>query len=66
MQDSNQPTQLQRLAIDSCDFARSKFINYILPGANNKGADQTVWMCRLVCTFDVHMQLRQVLSRQGP
>ena len=31
---------------------------------NNKGADQTAQMCRLVCSFGVTNQ-RQVFSRQG-
>ena len=65
MQDSNQPTQLQSLS--RCrNIACSKFINYTLLGANNKDADQTARMCRLVCAFDVRMQLRQVFSRHGP
>ena len=34
--------------------------------ANNKGADQSVRMCRLVCTFVVHKHRRQGFSRQGP
>ena len=33
---------------------------------NNKGADQTVWMCRLVCAFVVRKHQRQVFSRRGP
>ena len=32
---------------------------------NNKGADQTVWMLRLVCAFVVHIQQNQVFSRWG-
>ena len=39
-----------------------KVINYTLLGANNKGADQTARMCRLVCAYDVRMQLCQVFS----
>ena len=35
-------------------------------GAINKGADQTARMGRLVCAFDVRMQLRQIFSRHGP
>ena len=31
---------------------------------NNKGADQTPWMHRLVCTFLVYMQQNQFYSRQ--
>ena len=33
---------------------------------NNKGADKTVWMCRLVCAFVVHKTQRQVFSCWGP
>ena len=36
-----------------------------LQGANNKGTDQTVQMCRLVCTVVVYIQQSQVFSRQG-
>ena len=31
--------------------------------ANNKGADQTAWMHRLICTFVVHILHKQVFSR---
>ena len=63
MQDSNQPTQLQRLArmLKFCVF-----INYTFLGANNIGADQTAGMCRLVCSFDVRMELCQIFSRHDP
>ena len=30
--------------------------------AKNKGADQSVWMCRLILTFIVCMCLKHVLS----
>ena len=33
--------------------------------ANNKGADQPVWMCRQVCAFVVHMQQSQVFLYRG-
>ena len=33
---------------------------------NNKGADQTVWMHRLVCAFVVRKHRRQVFSHRGP
>ena len=33
---------------------------------NNKGADQTVRMRRLVCAFVVHKQQYQGFSRHGP
>ena len=53
-------------SVECCNIARSKFINYTFLGAKIKGADQTARMCRLVCAFDVRMQLRQVFSRHGP
>ena len=31
-------------------------------GSENKGADQTVWMCRLICAFVVHIWHQQVFS----
>ena len=50
MKDSNQTAQLQRLA-------RILKINYYtLQIANNKGADQTARMRRLICSFVVRMQ----------
>ena len=67
MQDSDQPAQLQRVHVArKLNFACSKFINYIFKKANNKGTDQTAWMCRLVSAFYLRMQLRQVFSRHGP
>ena len=33
---------------------------------NNKGADQTAWMRRLVCAFVVRKQQNQGFSRRGP
>ena len=38
------------------------FIKYTFLTANNKAADQTVRMRRLVCTFDVRMQQSQISS----
>ena len=32
---------------------------------NNKGVDQTVLMCRLICTFVVHIRHKQVFSWRG-
>ena len=52
--------------LECWNIAISNFINYTFLGVNNKGADQTARMCRLVCAFDVRMQLRQVFSRHGP
>ena len=44
-------------------------LSHCIPGwlltSNNKGADQTAWMCRLVCTFVVHTQQSQVFSLQA-
>ena len=39
---------------------------YVISYMKDEPADQTAQMCRLVCAFDVHMQLRQVFSRHGP
>ena len=59
MQDSNQPAQLQRVHVArKLNFACSKFFNYTFKGANNKGTDQTARMCRLVCAFNLRMQLQ--------
>ena len=33
---------------------------------NNKGADQTALMCRLVCVFVAHKSQRQFFSHCGP
>ena len=32
--------------------------SYTLQIVNNKGADQTARMCRMICRFVVHMQVR--------
>ena len=51
-QDSNQPAQLRRLA--SLKF--SEVANcYTIKAANNKGADQTAWVRRLICAFVVRI-----------
>ena len=50
--DSNQPAQLQGLARVLKSFI-SKYRYYSIQAANNKGADQTVPMCRLICVFVV-------------
>ena len=38
-------------------------LDMVLSKANNKGADQTAGMRRLVCVFVVHNHRRQVFSR---
>ena len=38
---------------------------YTIQTANNKGADQTAWMCRLICTFVVRKWWKQVFSWHG-
>ena len=35
-------------------------------GMNNKGANQTAWMCKLVCAFSIFMQQSQVFLLPGP
>ena len=57
MQDSNQPAQLQRLARKLNSFLCSKFIHYTFQKLNNKVADQTARLRRMVCAFVVEMQL---------
>ena len=39
------------------------FFNFQIP--NNKGADQTARMCRLICAFVVHKQQSQGFSDRG-
>ena len=51
--------------LESWDFGLSKYKYYSLWVANYKDADQTVWMRRLVCTFVVHIWLKQVFSCSG-
>ena len=50
--DSNQPAQVQGLA-KNWNFACSKLWYGTYQKTNNKGADQTARMHRLVCAFDV-------------
>ena len=57
--DSNQPVQLQRLA-KIMKFALKEIDYYTVQKTNNKGADQTSQMRRLVCVFVIHMQQSQV------
>ena len=51
--DSNQSPQLQRLTRISKFLACSMFRDYTFQKANNKGADQSARMHRLVCAFVV-------------
>ena len=43
-----------------------KFICDTFQKANNKGADQSAWVCRLVCAFVVLKPQRPVFLHQGP
>ena len=63
--DVNQPTQLQRVA-RMLNFFACHIDQLNFPESNNKGADQTAQMCRLVCAFDVRIQLCQVFYQHGP
>ena len=63
--DSNQPAQLHRLA-RILKFGYRKCSQFTFQKANNKVADQTVQMIRLVCTFVVRIQQCQVFSHPGP
>ena len=62
MQDSNQSAKLQRLSrmLKFCVY--QVFQLYTFQRVNNKEADQTAKMCRLVFTFIVGMLLHQVFS----
>ena len=57
--DSNQSPQLERLARN---FDGSKFRYDTFQKVNNKGADQSARMRRLVCTFVVFNLQKQVFS----
>ena len=48
--DSNLPAQLE-----AWNFGYSKYKYYTIKAANNKGADQTAWMRRLICAFVVRI-----------
>ena len=54
----NQASQLQRLA-KGLNFVRNKMYHTIKM-VKNKGTDQTVQMCRLICCFVVCKYLTQV------
>ena len=47
------------------NFHPRKFSYHAFQKANNKGTDQTLQTCRLVCAFVVRMQQGQVFSQQG-
>ena len=38
---------------------------YTIYAGNNKGADLTAWMCRLICAFVVRIWHKQVFLRCG-
>ena len=63
---SNQPSELQRLARKLNDCARSKSRCATFQLVNNKGADQPARKCRLDCALYVRKPLRHVFSRRGP
>ena len=50
--DSNRSTLLQKLA-KVFAFPIKQLLNVFILAANNKDADQTTWMCRLICVFVV-------------
>ena len=43
-----------------------RYANDTFQMCNNKGQDQTVHMCMLVCNFIVHLQQSQAFFLQGP
>ena len=52
--------------LENWNFTCIKFTYGTFQKMNNKDADQTVRMCRLVCPFVVCEPWRQVFSRRGP
>ena len=62
---SNRSPQLQRLA-RKLNFTCSKFTYDTFQKRNNKVADQTTWMRRLVCTCVVKKSPKTGLSRGSP
>ena len=52
--------------LENWNFTYSKFRYYSFQKANNKGSDQTAWMCRLVWAFVVGEPRRQVLWGRYP
>ena len=62
--DSNRPAQPQKLA-RGLKFPIYKLEVLYYLGSENKGADQTVPMHRLICSFVVHIWLKQVFSWRG-
>ena len=48
--------------LETWNFGYSKHRYYTIQAANNKGADQTARMRRLICTFVVRIWLKQVFS----
>ena len=51
--------------LESWNFGFSKDRYSTIWEANNKGADQTAWMRRLICAFVVRIRHKQVLSWRG-
>ena len=51
--------------IEAWNFRFSKYRYYTIQVANNKGADQTARMRRLVCAFVVHIWHKQIFSWRG-
>ena len=60
----NWPAQSQKLA-EVLKFWMLKLEILYYLGSENKGPDQTAWMCRLICGFIVHIWQKQVLSSRG-
>ena len=53
-------------AAETWNFWFCKYRYYFIQSENNKGADQIVWMRRLICTFVVRIwHIRQVSSWRG-
>ena len=54
-----------RRKLESWNFWYSKYRYYTILGVNNKGADQTVRMRRLICIFVVRIGQKQAFSWRG-
>ena len=57
---------MSRLQLEISNFTCSKFRYDTIQKVNKKGADQSVYLRRLVCTFVVRKPGRQVFLRRDP
>ena len=64
--DSYQSAQLQRIGRMILIFCMFQVYQLYSPERDNKGADQTAWKCRMVCTFVFWTYQSQLFSCHGP